>query len=104
VGDRGIHPINLAKTPDVNGRVYSNRYKPLFDKNKTVYGNKSKNAVNWANGPTHMIRRQEVPGYTGHVKGLISENLFSEGYALSTAKAYTKRHSIGHVLSPKAKY
>lgn len=35
------------------------------DINKDVYGNKSKNSVNWICGPTHEIRQQHIPGYTG---------------------------------------
>jgi len=33
-----------------------------------------------------------------------SENLFSESYALQTAKAYTKRHPIGYDFAPADKY
>ena len=51
-----------------------------------------------------MIRRQEVPGYTGHIKGMVSENLYSQTYAHQTAKAFTKRHPVGHDLGPKDKF
>jgi hypothetical protein len=33
--------------------------------NKDVFGNWSKYARNWISGPTHEIRMQHVPGYTG---------------------------------------
>jgi hypothetical protein len=33
--------------------------------NTNVYGTDSKNAVNWICGPTHSIRQQHIPGYTG---------------------------------------
>ena len=101
--EKGIHPVHMATEPDENRR-YGEFSRPEFNKNKMVFGNKSRDAPNWANGPTHMIRRQEVPGYTGHIKGLLSENLFSESFALSTAKAYCKRHPIGINLDPKDKY
>jgi hypothetical protein len=85
-------------------RLYSSRFVPKIDKNKQIYGNSSKFAKNWACGPNHMIRNQQVPGYTGHVKGLISENLFSNSYANSTAKAIGKKHAIGHELSAKERF
>jgi len=45
-----------------------------------------------------------VPGYTGHIKGLISENLYSESYGNSTAKAIGKKHPIGHEVDPKVRF
>ena len=68
---------------------------PKFDKNKQIYGNNSRHAKNWMCGPTHMINEQRVPGYTGHIKGMESENLFGNSYGSLTAKAFTKRHPIG---------
>ena len=48
-----------------------------------------------------MIRPQYVPGYTGHIKGLVSENLYSDSYGNSTCKAIGKKHPVGHNVSPK---
>lgn len=45
-----------------------------------------------------------MPGYTGHVKGLVSENLFAKSYAKMTAKAFSKRHPIGADLTPKNRF
>jgi hypothetical protein len=73
-----------TETPQ-DGRLYSDKYTPYVDKNKQIFGNQSRFAKNWACGPNHMIRNQQVPGYTGHIKGLISENLFSKSYGNSTA-------------------
>jgi len=51
-----------------------------------------------------MINEQRLPGYTGHIKGLHSENLYSQTYGETTAKAFTGRHPVGHDLSPKDKF
>ena len=69
-----------------------------------MYGNLSRYAKNWINGPNHEIRNQYVPGYTGHIKGLISENLFASSYAYTTAKAIGKKHPIGHDIEPKERF
>ena len=61
----------------------------------------SRFAKNWVGGPNHKIRNQHVPGYTGHVKGLISENLYSQSFGNTTAKAIGKKHAIGHDIQPK---
>lgn len=45
-----------------------------------------------------------MPGYTGHIKGLISENLFASSYGNSTAKAIGKKHPIGHDVEPKERF
>lgn len=76
--DKGHHPIGLSKynQADTN-RLYSEAFTPKFDKNKIIFGNVSRFAKNWVCGPNHEIRLQHVPGYTGHIKGLVSENLFS---------------------------
>ena len=97
-GERGRSPIDHyhkicisnplitlhTHTPQ-DDRLYSDKYTPYVDKNKQIFGNQSRFAKNWACGPNHMIRNQQVPGYTGHIKGLISENLFSKSYGNSTA-------------------
>lgn len=51
-----------------------------------------------------MIRHQRVPGYTGHIKGLVSENIFSESYGNTTARAVGKVHPIGHDIEPKVRF
>lgn len=45
-----------------------------------------------------------MPGYTGHIKGLISENLFAQSYGNSTSKAIGKKHPIGHNVVPKERF
>ena len=51
-----------------------------------------------------MIRKQQVPGYTGHIKGLVSENIFSKSYGQTTALAHGKKHPIGHEVEPKQRF
>jgi hypothetical protein len=41
-----------------------------------VYGTRSAKAANWICGPTHKNKNCFIPGYTGHIKGIISENVF----------------------------
>lgn len=83
-------------------RLYSSSYTPQVDKNKVIYSNSSRFAKNWICGPNHEIRHQQIPGYTGHIKGLVSENLFANSYGHTTAKAIGKKHPIGYDL-PRAK-
>ena len=85
-------------------RLYDSHFVPPFDKNKVIFGNQSRFAKNWVGGPNDEIRHQRVPGYTGHVKGLISENLFSESFGNSTSKAIGKLHPIGHNIPPKDRF
>ena len=51
-----------------------------------------------------MVRNQQVPGYTGHIKGLVSENIFSQSYANTTAQAIGKKHPIGHEIIPRERF
>jgi hypothetical protein len=45
-----------------------------------------------------------VPGYTGHVPGVVSENIFSKSYAKCTQSAIGNRHPKGHDVVPKIRY
>lgn len=45
-----------------------------------------------------------MPGYTGHIKGIYSENLFSNAYGPTTVQAFAKKHPIGHDVSPKVRF
>ena len=72
--------------------------------NKDVFGNSSKHACNWISGPTHMIRRQEVPGYTGHIRGMVNKDSHSKSYAKVTAQLYSKKHPIEVNNTPKVRF
>jgi organic radical activating enzyme len=58
--------------------------------NKDVYSNLSKNSVNWVSGPTHMVRQQMVPRYTGHCRGLVNKDFMPKSYAKVTAELYSR--------------
>lgn len=75
-----------------------------INKNKIIYGNHSKFATNWVCGPNHMLRKQAVPGYGGHIKGIHCENMYSKTFGHTTNQAFDKRHSIGNNLSIREKY
>lgn len=62
--------------------------------NPDVYGNTSKYALNWISGPTHKIRRQQVPGYTGHVRGMVNRDAMPKSFAKVTAALFSKKHPI----------
>uniref|UniRef100_A0A7S3CJQ4 Uncharacterized protein n=1 Tax=Strombidium rassoulzadegani TaxID=1082188 RepID=A0A7S3CJQ4_9SPIT len=106
LADQGKHPILLEALKEKNDelRFYSQNYTPQLDKNKQIYGNLSMFAKNWVCGPNHEIRNQRVPGYTGHVKGLISENLFSDTFGNTTTKTIARKHSVGHDLGPRERF
>ena len=102
--DAGKHPVNLEKYSRIHdgNRLYSPNFTPAIDKNKQIYSNISRYSKNWVCGPNHEIRHQHVPGYTGHIKGLVSENLFANSFGNVTAKAIGKKHPIGYDLkNPK---
>jgi hypothetical protein len=73
-------------------------------KNKGIFGNWSKHQKNWISGPTHEVQLQHVPGYTGHVPGITSENLFSKSYARCSATAIAKKHPVGYNVNSKVRY
>lgn len=93
----------ITTTGALSTTIYSNKA-PRNKVNKEVFGNWSKYAKNWIAGPTHEVHVQRTPGYTGHVKGLIAENLFAKSYAKTTAQAFSKRHAIGSDLSAKNRF
>ena len=62
--------------------------------NKDVFGNLSKYSQNWVAGPTHMVRRQQVPGYTGHIRGMVNRDSMSKSYARVTATLFARKHPI----------
>ena len=72
--------------------------------NKDVFGNHSKHASNWIAGPTHMMRRQEVPGYTGHIRGMVNKDSLPKSYAKVTAQLFAKQHPIAVDNSAKGRF
>lgn len=64
---------------------------PNLKADRIKYTNWSKKASNWVCGPAHEIRMQHIPGYKGHVHGVIPENIHGKAYARATATALNKR-------------
>ena len=58
------------------------------DHKQSAYGNMSKTSCTWMNGPMHEIRNQCIPGYTGFISGVNSENLYGKSYSNNTAKSF----------------
>lgn len=55
---------------------------------QSMRGMMSKTSRTWMNGPMHEIRNQCVPGYTGFVSGINSENLYGKSFTHNTAKSF----------------
>ena len=89
LADKGSYKTMLDKIRMRNnrGRMHSQNKMPSLKQDKLIYGNLSIFAKNWVGGPTHEIREQHVPGYTGHVKGLISENLHGDTFGNTSFRA-----------------
>lgn len=84
-------------------RFYRPFVTPTNVKNKSIFGNNSKKQSTWISGP-NTSNAQHVPGYTGHVPGIISENIFSKSYAKCSGTAILKKHPIGFDYQPKVRY
>lgn len=90
-------------TPDPKNRTHAINFKS----NHLKYGNWSRYAPNWICGPSHEIRIQQVPGYTCHVPGVKSENLFAKSFARTTATAYNNKRynrNIGQKPNPADRF
>ena len=74
------------------------------DQQHKMLGNKSKDAKSWINGPTHEIRNQCLPGYTGFIPGVKAENVFSTTYASNTARSFANKIPKGHQGSPEERF
>lgn len=69
--------------------------------NKEVFGNRSKEAVNWIGGPTHMVRRQQIPGYAGHQRGAVNKGMIHKSFAKVTAELFSEPHPPSQLSNPK---
>jgi len=58
-------------------------------------GNLSRYSRTWINGPLHNVRPQQIPGYTGYISGVKSENAFGQTYTKDTAKSLANRIKRG---------
>lgn len=74
------------------------------DINPDVYSSKSKNSVNWICGPTHEIRQQHIPGYTGQCRGFVNKDFMSKSYAKVTAELFWRKHPLGNDTDPTNRF
>ena len=57
--------------------------------------NKYQTSKEWVGGPTHHLQKQHIPGYSGHVNGLISENLYGHPFAKLSSDCLNDRIQRG---------
>jgi len=67
-------------------------------------GNKSRDASTWIGGPQHSIRDQRVPGYTGFLPGIHSENVYGKSYTKCSAASLNNKIAKGFDFSPEKRY
>ena len=58
-------------------------------------GNNSKYGMSWIGGPKHEVRPMQIPGYAGHIRGYISENVHGKSYASGTSKCLRGKVKLG---------
>jgi hypothetical protein len=106
LNDRGCYKTMLANIKSRSQNKTSSSFcsKPATLENKLIYGNLSIFAKNWVAGPTHEIRDQHIPGYTGHLKGLVSENLHSDTFGNTSFRALYRKHPVGHDVNGKERF
>lgn len=59
------------------------------------YSNNSKKGDNWLGGPTQNLKAQHIPGYSGYVPQVKSENLFGTSFAKTTGAAINGEYNKG---------
>jgi len=94
----------LGKFKNEKSNLYSTGFNDKMTKNKQIFGNCSRFAKNWIAGPNNEVRQQHVPGYTGHVKHLIAENIHGDSFASCSSKAIYKKFAAGENMRPKERF
>jgi len=99
----------MTKTPkSPTMSLYSNvSLQNMTPKNKpfkNVFGNCSRYATTWIGGHQHEMCQQHIPGYDGHVPGLISENVNGKSFAKCTQATIGRRMPRGHDVEPKVRF
>ena len=74
------------------------------DTTPDVYSNRSRTSVTWVGGPTHMVRRQNIPGYTGMNRGFVNKDLMCKSYSKVTAELYSRRHPMGEDTDARTRF
>eukprot|EP01016_Furgasonia_blochmanni_P025217 TRINITY_DN2714_c0_g1_i5.p1 TRINITY_DN2714_c0_g1~~TRINITY_DN2714_c0_g1_i5.p1 ORF type:complete len:269 (+),score=53.25 TRINITY_DN2714_c0_g1_i5:64-870(+) len=93
---RRVHGDKQTKTKQKT----INHTKTVMDFGKIDQNAASMNAT-WNGGPTYKLQRQHIPGYEGHVKHLISENLYARPYAKLTGECLNERVKPGFIINEK---
>eukprot|EP00350_Pseudokeronopsis_sp_OXSARD2_P009856 CAMPEP_0170546054 /NCGR_PEP_ID=MMETSP0211-20121228/4424_1 /TAXON_ID=311385 /ORGANISM="Pseudokeronopsis sp., Strain OXSARD2" /LENGTH=207 /DNA_ID=CAMNT_0010850301 /DNA_START=73 /DNA_END=696 /DNA_ORIENTATION=+ len=81
--------------------MLNNYYK---NQKKQSVGNNSRNASSWVCGPKHEIRDQRIPGYTGFIQGVHSENIYAKSYSRCAAKSLNANLIRGYDLTPDKRF
>ena len=96
--------MQLQQNGSVHRRSSSVLNEDMAGQKTMILGNRSRDAKTWINGPTHEIRNQCLPGYTGFIPGVKAENIFSTTYAANTARSFANQIPKGHIGSPAERY
>lgn len=51
-----------------------------------------------------MVRRQNIPGYTGMNRGFVNKDLMCKSYAKVTAELYSQKHPMGAEADPRTRF
>lgn len=79
---------NEAKGPMKTWRDNFSTVPPKCDDPmKKTLGNRSKEATTWIGGHTQNLRPQHIPGYAGHLPGVIAENMYSKTFGKASSEA-----------------
>lgn len=84
--------------------LYSVRPPVDHNSENVKYGNHSKAGENWLGGPTNNIKAQHVPGYSGFVPHLKSENLIGKSFAKTSGSAINGEYENGQQISQKTRF
>ena len=87
--------VSVGKPSFATREFYSSP--PATDKEGEAvqYGNNSKLGSNWLGGPTSNLKAQHIPGYSGYVPQIKSENLFGKSFARATGAAINGEYNKG---------
>ena len=86
----------LTATMNPNEAYQQQKYK--------LVGNQSRNAASWLGGPKHEIREQRIPGYSGFLPGINSENLFGKSFTKCSAMSINNKIEKGFDMSIDKRY
>ena len=96
--------VTVGKPQFATRALYSDP--PAQDENNKdlQYGNHSKHGENWLGGPTQNVKAQHIPGYSGYIPKINSENLYGKSFAKVSGISINQEHPIGFVPPTDDKY